>query len=578
MKKRAKIAAPLLALLLVLGLAACGRGGTAENSPAPTESPSPSPSPAPFTMRMSESKTTVSTAYFSEPQSLDPALVDGPDSIMLCAHLYEGLMRWEDSGEEAADGQNAARLALGQAERYEKTANADGTVTYTFTLREDARWSDGKAVTAEDFVTGWRRLANSTDSAAYAYLMSNVVNATEIETGAQSYDTLGVSAPDERTFVVKLVADSAEFLEYCAHPATAPLRMDILEKYQSKEWSTDASEWVSNGPYVLSSWSKYSTIRMARNWFYSPHREGPNAIVWRYMADEATALSAFQAGTVDFSRRVPATGREELAKADVLRETDSAGVYYLTYQSNAAPFDDARVREAFTLALDRTALAALDPMAGKSAGGFVPYGVYDAPGAAGEDFRTQGKDFYSTDREDYEENCRRARELLAQAGYPEGKDFPEVTYLYNTGDTHKKVAEAMKEMWETALGVKVTLMEESWEEYIFVGAHGGYSIAKGSWIADHNDPQDFLYLCTSISAGVWYENEDYDALLMRAEEAGGQEERMRLYHQAEEMLVGRDWAVCPLYFYANRYLVAPNLEGVYLTPLGCYYFDTATRK
>lgn len=578
MKKRVRITALLLALVLALGLAACGREETVENSPVPTESPSPSPSPTPLVIRPSQSKTTVSAAYFSEPQSLDPALVDGPDSIMLCAHLYEGLMRWEDSGEEVADGQNAARLALGQAERYEKKVNEDGTATYTFTLREDARWSDGKAVTAEDFVTSWRRLANSGDSAAYTYLMSNVVNATEIGTGAQSYDTLGVSAPDERTFVVELVADSAEFLEYCAHPATAPLRMDVLEKYQSKEWSTDASEWVSNGPYVLSSWNKYSTIRMTRNWFYSPHREGPDFLLWRYMADEATALSAFQAGTVDLSRRVPATGREELAKADVLRETDSAGVYYLTYQSKAAPFDDARVREAFTLALDRTALAALDPMAGRPAGGLVPYGIYDASGAAGEDFRTQGKDFYSTDREDYEKNCQQARELLAQAGYPEGKDFPEVTYLYNAGDVHQKVAEAMKEMWETALGVKVTLKGERWDDYIEGAAEGEFSIAKASWIADQNAPQDFLYLCTSISAGIWYENEDYDALLMRAEEVGGQEERMRLYHQAEEMLVGRDWAVCPLYFYANRYLVAPNLKGVYLTPLGCYYFDTATRK
>ena len=576
MEKKTRITALLAAAFLTFGLAGCG-GGT--DSPAPETAPSasPSPTPTPLTIQTSTSGSWVNVARFSEPHSLDPALVDDPDSVMMCAHLYEGLMRWEDSGEEASGGQGVARLTLGQAESYKKEALKDGGVRYTFTIRKDARWSDGRAVTAQDFVTGWRRLANSRDSAAYAHILSSVVNAVEIEMGTQPYDALGVSAPDERTFVVELVEDSPEFLEYCAHPATAPMRMDVLEKYQNKEWSTQPAEWVSNGAYVLSGWESYGAIRMTRNWLYAPHLDGPNVITWHYMADEAAAQAALQDGTVDFVRRTAADSREALERAGVLGQAEHAGLYYLAYQSKAEPFDDPRVRQAFTLALDRATLAELDPAAGDPAGGFVPGGIADAGGVTGEDFRTTGGDFYSTERADYAENCKRARELLALAGYPEGEGFPKVTYLYNTGEVHQQLAEAMQEMWRTALGVEVTLQGERWDHYTSLFTEGKFSIARTSWTAEYNDPLDFLYLCAPMAAEVWYESEEFGALLDKAATAAGAE-RMRLAHQAEELLLGRDWAVCPLYFYADYYITAPNLTGIYRTPLGNYYFNTATRK
>lgn len=562
-----KIAALLVALTLMT-LTACGPKQAEEGT---SPSPSPSGSPTQETGQTAGNEKTLSLARFSEPKSLDPALVESEDDVMMCAHLFEGLMRWEDSGETTEDGQHTARLALGQAERYERTVAEDGTITYTFTLRPDAYWSDGKKVEAEDFVTAWRRLANSQGSAMYSYLLVDVKNAMDIATGAAQYDALGVSAPDARTFVVELEREDLDFLEVCAHPATAPLRMDVLERYQNKEWCTQVLDWVSNGPYVMSGWSQYSTIRMSRNPAYSPRREGPDFLLWRYAADEAAALSALQAGTIDFSRRAPAEGREELAQAGTLRETDGAGTYYLNYQTTAAPFDDARVRQAFTLAVDRTELVALDPAGGKAAGGLVPYGMGE------EDFRAAGGDYYSTDPADYKDNCDLARTLLAQAGYPEGKDFPEVTYLYNDVEVHQKVAEALQTMWERELGVKVTLQGEAWEDYLHELSEGEYSIAKASWIADRNDPGDFLYLCDPLSSETWYTGEEFGALLRRAEETWG-EARTRLYHQAEDVVVGRDWAVCPLYFYANRYLISSRLEGVYLDALGRYYFGTASKK
>lgn len=580
MKKAHRAAALFTALCLALGLAACGsdRGaGTAVPSPSASPSASPSPSPSP-TQTAQRSPGEVSVALFSQPQALDPALVDGPDSIALCSHLFEGLMRWEDSGREAPGGQHMAQLAAGQAERYEKTVAEDGKVTYTFTLREDAKWSDGEPVTAQDFVTSWRRLANSQGSSAYSYLLGDVVNATQIAAGAASYDQLGVSAPDERTFVVELEQESLDFLEVCAHPATAPLRLDVLQK-EATQWSTNPRQWVSNGPYILDDWTSNGTIKLIPNRHYSPELDGPSAILFQSVSSDEAALSALQAGSIDFSRRAPAApeDKEALVQSGVLRNTDYAGVYYLTYQTGSAPFDDPQVRRAFTLALDRAALAALDPAGGSPAGGLVPNGVYSSNEPPEEDFRTQAGDYYSTDPEALEENRAQARTLLAQAGYPQGKDFPKVTYLYNKGEVHQAVAQAMKEMWEEALGVQVELQEETWDNYLHLISHGEFTIAKAAWTADRNDPADFLSLCDPSAAQGWYKNDDLGQLLTRAGQTDG-DARNRLLLQAENLLLGRDWAVCPLYFYTSRYLISSALEGVYLTPTGNYYFTTAVRK
>lgn len=573
MKKR-KLVSLLLSGALVFGLlAGCGGGTTSTN----TETPDTQESGAPSTENPSGEGFEMTVNIASEPQTIDPALNSAVDGAIMISHMFEGLMRWDDSGAETvgSDGTcNNAVLAEGQAESYEKTPNEDGTVTYTFKLRDDIKWSDGKDVTAQDFVFSWQRLVSPETAADYSYMIDCVVNANEIMNGEKEPSELGVKAVDEKTFEVTITSDLPYFLEICAFPATFPVREDIVSNAQ---WTYDPATYVSNGAYKMSERVTNDRIVMVPNeYYYDVDSLGPQKLTFKLMEDQNAMLNGFNTGELDFIESMPTDEVAGLLASGDLKIVDYIGTYYVCYQTQKAPFDDWRVRKAFTLAVDRNRIVTEITQTGQvEAGGYVPAGVYDAAGATGDDFRTVGGDYYDPYKEAYEANCEEARALLAEAGYPNGEGFPVVEYLYNTDDSHKAVAEALQNMWQEVLGVKVTLNNQEWATFLQTRKDGDYSIARNGWIADYNDPMSFLdmWLTGGGNNDAQYSNPTYDAKIQEAKAATDPAQRMQLMHEAENILMKEDWVVNPLYFYTQKYMLADGIQGMYYTPLGYFFFD-----
>ena len=396
----------LLSLVFVVSLlAGCGNPGTTTATPTPDANPETSGTPAPegTPAPSAGGPFEITLNIASEPQSIDPALNSAVDGAIMLGHMFEGLMKWKDSGVETpgSDGTcTNAELTEGQAESYEKVVNDDGTVTYTFKIRSDARWSDGKPVTAGDFVYSWQRLVTPETAADYNYMIDSVVNANEIMAGDMDPTELAVSAPDDSTFVVTLTSDLPYFLEVCAFPATFPVRQDVTTKEDgtpNDQWTFDVATYLCNGPYKLTAWNHNSEIVMEPNeQYYDAANLGPDKITFKLMDDQNAMLSGFNSGELDFIEDVPQAELPDLIASGDLKIVDYIGTYYVCYQTQKAPFDDPRVRQAFTLAVDRTFIVDKVTQAGQvPANGFVPAGVYDAAGSTGDDFRTVGGAYYS---------------------------------------------------------------------------------------------------------------------------------------------------------------------------------------
>ena len=579
MKNRKRLLALALVGVMSLGMLLSGCGGTSAQSP----SPSPSAS-APAESTPAEGFD-MAVCIASEPQTIDPALNSAVDGSIMTQHMFEGLMKWVDSGNPVNDkgNMNYAALAAGQAESYEKTDNGDGTVTYTFKIRSDAKWSDGQPVTANDFVYSWQRLANPLTAADYCYMIDMVQGYAAVNAGEADPTTLGVSAPDESTFVVNLTYDCPYFLEICAFPAAFPVRQDIIEAY-GDTWTTDdnSSHYISNGPWKLAEWVHDSYIKMVPNeYHYDAANLGPNSLTFQLMEDQNSMLAAYRSGDLQFIEDMPVDEIAGLLASGELNIVDYIGTYYVCYQTQAAPFDNALVRQAFTLAIDSKYIVEQVTQTGQvPATGFVPAGIYDAD-PNGDEFRSVGGDYWDAPVDDatYQANCEKARQLLAEAGYPNGEGFPTVTYLYNTSDAHKAVGEALQQMWQEELGVTVQLQNQEWNAFLETRKKGEYQIARNGWIADYNDPCSFLDMWYTGGGNndAQYSNPEYDAMIDAAKATSDPAERMSYFHKAEDIIIGQDWALGPIYFYTQKYMMADGISGAFYTPLGYFIYGYCTK-
>lgn len=516
----------------------------------------------------------------SEPQTIDPALNSAVDGAIMTQHFFEGLMKWADSGKPVNDkgNMNFAELVNGQASSYQKVVNDDGTVTYTFKIRPDAKWSDGKAVTANDFVYSWRRLADPNTAADYCYMIDMVKGYAEVNSGEADPSTLAVSAPDASTFEVVLTYDCPYFLEICAFPAAFPVREDVVSA-EPDTWTTSngSKNYITNGPWKMAEWVHDSYIKMVPNeYHYDVANLGPDSITFRLMADSNAMLAGFRSNDLQYINQVPVDETPSLIASGELDIVDYIGTYYVSYQTQAEPFDDWRVRKAFTLTIDSKYIVEQITQSGQvPATGFVPAGVYDA-NPTGDDFRTVGGDYWEAPLTDeiYQKNCEEARQLLADAGYPNGEGFPVVTYLYNTSDAHKAVGEALQQMWQKALNVTVQLQNQEWNAFLETRKNGDFQVARNGWIADYNDPISFLdmWLTGGGNNDGQYSNPEYDAAIKEAKSSADPAVRMAAMHRAEDIIMGEDWALGPIYFYTNSYMMKENIKGAFYTPLGYYIF------
>ena len=576
MRKVKKLVSLALSSAMVLSLAACGGSGTettaaseaAETTAATEAAESTEETTAAEAEAESSDGFNLAVCLASEPQTIDPALNSAVDGAIMINHMFEGLVKWVD------DGEGNAVTAPGQAESWEKVVNDDGTVTYTFTLRDGIKWSDGQPVTAADFEYTWKRLANPETAADYCYMIDMVQGYADVASGAADPDTLGIKAIDDKTLEVVLSYDCPYFEEIMAFPATFPVRQDMVEG--NEQWTYDPATYIGNGPYKMAEWSHNAYILAEKNEnYYDYENLGPDTIRFTLLDDANAMLTAYNSGELDFIENFPTDEMANYLASGEITVADYLGTYYVCFNTEDEVFSDPLIREAFSLAIDRNYIVENVSQAGEvPATAYVPSGVNDAAGPSGDDFRTVGGDYYSVAAEDYEANCEKARELLAEAGYPNGEGFPTVEYTYNTDDKHKAIAEALQNMWQEVLGVTVTLSNQDWNVFLESRKQGDYQIARNGWIADYNDPCSFLDMWYTDGGNndAQYSNPEYDAQIDAAKATSNQEERMAAFHAAEDILIEQDSVLAPIYFYTQPYMLADDIQGMYYTPLGYFFF------
>ncbi len=535
-----------------------------------------------FASEGTEGEFNVRASIASEPETLDPNMEASVDGAVYSMHLFEGLMRYTNTDKPAAEGDDAVLLMdydYGVAESYE--VSEDG-LTYTFTLRDDAKWSDGEPVKAGDFEYSWKRITDPALAADYGYILGGVVeNATAIQNGEADPDTLGVEAVDDKTFVVKLEAQCPYFLGLCAFAALMPLRQDVIEEYGT-EW-TNPGNMVSNGAFVLTDWVHDSYIEMSRNDQYYGE-VGPDKITW-YLSDSATAqLAAFQAGEYDYFYVPPVDQLEALRESGDAFVADTISTYYLYLNCDNIP--DWRVRAAIALAIDRDNIVENVTQGGQTpATGLVAAGITNS---AGDEWTSYvGEPMYSAlnelypdyDTSTYSGRCELAQALLEEAVADGYDTSTTINYEYNTDETHKTIAEAVQADVSSVLGLELSLNNSEWQTYTNNLSLGEFGVARLGWTADYDDAVTYVELFTngnSYNYSNWV-NDEYTDLIAEVKSLPGGEERDAKMAEAEKMLFGEGgFPVAPIYFYTQPYCICDQLKNVGWMPLGYLDFHSAT--
>ncbi len=564
MKNTKKFLALALASVMAVSVAACGSSSSTNDTSAADSSTTTEAADT----TASADGYNLAVCLASEPMTIDPALNSAVDGAIMTNHMFEGLVKWVDNGSGEAE------LAPGQAESWEKNVNDDGTVTYAIKMRDGIKWSDGKDVTAGDFEYSWKRLADPATAADYCYMIDMVQGYAEVADGSADKDTLGIKAVDDKNLEITLSYDCPYFEEIMAFPATFPVRQDIVEG--NEEWTYSPETYIGNGAYKMVEWSHNAYILTEKSeTYYDYEKLGPDTIKYTLLDDNNAMLAAFNSGELNFIMNFPTDEMANYLASGQITVAPYIGTYYVCFNTEDEVFSNPLVRQAFSLVIDRNYIVENVSQSGEvPATGYVPSGVYDAEGANGDDFRTVGGEYYSVSADDYQANCDKARELLAEAGYPNGEGFPAVEYMYNTDDRHKAIAEALQNMWQTELGVTVNLSNQDWNVFLKSRKDGDFQIARNGWIADYNDPCSFLDMWYTGGGNndAQYSNPEYDALIDAAKATSDQTERMAAFHKAEDLLIGQDSVLAPIYFYTNPYMLSDNISGMYYTPLGYFFF------
>ena len=508
----------------------------------------------------------------SEPATLDPNMNESVDGMIYITHLYEGLYRPNTDG----------TFSLGQAKDVTITDNPDGTAHVVATLRDDIKWSDGKPVTAADFVYSWKRLCDPATASSYGYIGQDFfANGHQVADGTITPDELSVKAVDDKTLEFDITANVPYTKDLLAFPSLMPLRQDIVEA-NPEGWSVEAKTQVANGRYVISEFAHESQLVLEKNTKYWDKASTKMGTLTFMLSDDDNAiLAAFKAGDLDLADSFPSDELAALSTTPEYHQFGNIGIYYLEMQQMDGGLEqlkDVNVRKALSLAIDRDYINKTVWNSSRiPAYSIVSFGVPDA--TAGSDFRKTAGDVVGGDMTtDYAANVAKAKELLAAAGYPDGKGFPKLEYSINENTGHQAVAEAVMQMWKENLGIDVEIATMDWATFQQYRKTTDCEIARQGWLGDYTDPATFFDLFTS-TAGTndgHYNNPKYDELVIGARTEQDPVKRMAMYHEAEAIIMN-DMGVIPIVFYADDVLSQTNFTGYGVTGTGLKMFWDAVK-
>ena len=595
-----KILALLLAMAMVFALAACGT-----SAPAATQAPAATEEPAAEEAVEAAAPSSIAVCLASEPDTLDPALNSAVDGATLVSHLFSGLAKW-------AQDDNGALVIVPDAaeELVEGVENEDGTVTYTYTLRDGLKWSDGQPVTAADFAFAWQRAASVELAADYGYMFEVVDGYDDVWADEPAEDAaLNVKAIDDKTLEVTLANAVSYWNELLAFPTYFPVREDVVA---NESWATDPATYVSNGAYTMTGWDHNSVITLEKNANFVDADSILMDKIEFYLSDDANNMVAnFKNGTWQLIDDVP-TNEMATLKAEYPDEyivAGQIGTYYVCWNVNEdiLPEDSdltgveaenarAEIRNAISLLFDRNYIVEEIGQAGQvPASSFVAMGMTNPDGSQFYQTAGHSEDFdgyYSVAADAFESNYAAAVEVLKKyysfdeaTGMISG--FPTLTYLYNTSEGHKAIGEYLQSAL-AGVGITMNLENQEWNTFLNTRKQGDYSIARNGWLADYNDPICFLDMWTTASGnndvqfgkgghvdvaaysldltdlgfdvkvenGTWADT--YDVLIKTIKTCTDNEVRYQLMHRAEDPST----ASSPILLATSTSCTAPSADSV----------------
>lgn len=479
----------------------------------------------------------------AEPKTLDPQRATGVTENKVISALIEGLITYHPSDSNLPEP--------GVAERWEAELNH---TVWTFYLREDAKWSNGDPVTAEDFLYSYRRMLDPSFPGEYSQMLYVLENAEAYKTGRiERFEEVGVEAVDERTLRFRLVGPTPHFLSMLKHYSWYPVHSETVEAHggisdMSGAW-TQEGNFVGNGAFVMTEWRPDQYIRVSASpTYWDRERMELEEIYFFPITDANTEKRMFDSGRLHVTSTVPTNDIPNLLREmpDRIHIDDYLGTYFYRLNVTREPLDDPLVRQALALAIDREAVVERVAL-----GQQEPAVAYVPPGFAGyENPTTVGYD------------PERARALLAEAGYPGGEGFPELYLLFNTSEGHRKIAESVVAMWNEELGINLQLENKEWKVYLDAQSHLDYDISRSGWIGDYMDPITFLEMFTTGNGNndTGWSNAEYDQQIQAAFRSVSEEAHYE-HLQAAEAILMEELPVVPLYWYTRIYLKDPQLAG-----------------
>lgn len=479
----------------------------------------------------------------AEPAALDPHITTGLTEYSVMLAMFEGLTTLHPE---------TMAVQPGTAESWE--VSEDG-LTYTFKIDPDAKWSNGDPVTSHDFAFSIERILTPALGAPYAYMLYPVQGAEAFNKGETvDFSSVAVSTPDGRTLIIKLESPTPYFLSLLSHNTWWPVHKPTILKHGSisdriSPWTKPAN-FVGNGPYTMDYWLLNNRITVAKNPHYRKADDATLDKVHFMPIDAQTEERAFRAGHLHITGSVPIHRidwyREN--QPDRIRFDTALGVYYYMLNTSRGPLGDPRVRKALAYSINREEITEYILRAGQQ-----PAYHFTPPNAGG--YNAEARLPYDPDL---------ARELLAEAGFPDGEGFPTFELLYNTSESHRTIAVAIQQMWKTELGIDIELHNQEWKAYLSTREAGEFDILRAAWYGDYDDPNTFLSLGETDNGNnhTQWSNAEYDRLIAAAALEQNPEARKKLFQQAETILI-EEMPVIPIYFYVTSRLIHPSVEGWY---------------
>jgi oligopeptide transport system substrate-binding protein len=498
-----------------------------------------------------EHKDTLRINVSTEPPTLDWHKATDTTSSWITGNTMEGLVEYDLNDKELG-------LIPALATKWEPSENAR---KWKFTLREGVKWSDGQPFLAQHVLDGWKRLMARETASEYAYFLFALKNGKAFNEGKVPFEQVGAKITAPNVIEVELEKPMGYFPYLLTHSSTFPVRLDVVQKHGDR-W-TEAGNIVTLGPYTLKAWQHDKQILLQANDNYFGEKPFIKNIVAYMIQEQATAINLFDSGKLDSVHSLPSVELRKLRQRKEFRETSTLTLQYYGFNVSKAPFNNPLVRKAISMGIDRQQVVQM------LAGGQLPMTSWIPSGMFGYEAE-RGLSF----------NPEKAKELMKQAGYGEGKPFPKIEFRFNTNEDHQRVAENIQAQLKKNLGIDMEIKNEEWKVFLNTLKTDPPQMFRMGWQADYPDPDNFMNLMTSYSEQnrTRWKNAQYDSLVEKAAGLTDKNERKAIYSQAQKLMVEDEVPAYPLYSGVNHLLISPRVEGYPVNVLNRFLYKRAKLK